>query len=468
MRKYLLTFLALLLITCSSETQTAAVDSEEDSTEVTNADTTTSSTSTSTTTTVAVEEPYALDEFGLELQEPPSEIKEQLAELMTFIERRVGLEFIEDPLYHLYTLNNYQEYNAASFLDDFEEDYEEGEWERAVLSENMWGLNDFSPDQLLNLQVEFQRCFSAGSYNLLDKILRLPIKSGQKKLNFYEQRVIVHELVHSLQGQHFEISGWYQEMDELDDFSNYPGVRALMEAQADWVEAKWVDSLDSYDRQTMQAQIPNISCRVELPAYFYIPSDLYYTYGPILAREIINQGKMAALNEALSEYRETGLTNLPTSEQIYDSTKFFSNERYETVEISTLTIPNFELIDEGTIGSLDLVYLLQSTVGPRDAITAAVGIGGGSWKDYTDSSGNLIMTVKISGDTSTDLDEIYQTYTLWAETQQRFTESEAKYEGTLYKGSTNVWISRDSNFVRMVLIQDMNVFEEIANQLGDL
>lgn len=66
------------------------------------------------------------------------------------------------------------------FLDNFEEDYEEGEWERAVLSENMWGLNDLSPDELLNLQVEFQRCFSAGSYNLLDKILRVPIKPRQK------------------------------------------------------------------------------------------------------------------------------------------------------------------------------------------------------------------------------------------------------------------------------------------------
>ena len=319
MKKYLLTFLVLLLISCSSENQPVAIDSEESSTEVLNTDSTTSSSTTSTTTTVLIEEPYALDEFGLELQEPPLEMKEQLVELMAFIERRIGLEYTEDPLYHLYTLNDYQEYNALSFLDDFEEDYEDGEWERAVLSENMWGLNDFSPDQLLNLQVEFQRCFSAGSYNLLDKILRLPIRPGQKKLNFYEQRVIVHELVHSLQGQHFEISEWYQEMDELDDFSNYPGIRALMEAQADWVEGKWVDGLDSYDRQTMQAQIPNISCRVALPTYFYIPSDLYYTYGPILAREIINQGKMTALNEALSEYKETGLTNLPTSEQIYDS-----------------------------------------------------------------------------------------------------------------------------------------------------
>jgi hypothetical protein len=468
MRKFLLTFLALILISCSSETQTAAIDLEESPSEDTTIETSTSTSTSTTTTTVLIEEPYALDEFGIELQEPPVEMKEQLSVLMKFIERRVGLEFIEDPLYHLYTLNDYQEYNAVSYLDDFEDDYEEGEWERAVLSENMWGLNDFSPDQLLNLQVEFQRCFSAGSYNLLDKILRLPIKTGQKKLNFYEQRVIVHELVHSLQGQHFEISEWYQEMDELDDFSNYPGIRALMEAQADWVEAKWVDGLDSYDRQTMQAQIPNISCRVQLPTYFYIPSDLYYTYGPILAREIINQGKMAALNDALSEYKETGLSNLPTSEQIYDSTKFFTNERYETVNISTLTIPNFELIDEGTIGSLDLVYLLQSTVGPMNAITAAVGIGGGAWKDYTDSSGNLIMTVKISGDTNTELDEIFQAYTLWAETQARFTESEVKYEGTLYKGSTNVWISRGSNFVKLVLIQDMNVFEEMANQLGDL
>ena len=163
---------------------------------------------------------------------------------------------------------------------------------------------------------------------------------------------------------HFEVSEWYQEMDDLDDFSNYPGIRALMEAQAEWVEAKWVDSLDAYDRQTMQAQIPNISCRVQLPNYFYIPSDLYYTYGPILSREIINKGKMAALNDALGEYKRTGLTNLPTSEQIYSSEKYFANERYDVIEIADVEINNFELIDEGTIGSLDLVYLLQDTIGP--------------------------------------------------------------------------------------------------------
>jgi len=29
---------------------------------------------------------------------------------------------------------------------------------------------------------EFQRCASSGSYNLLDKILRIPVKANQKKV----------------------------------------------------------------------------------------------------------------------------------------------------------------------------------------------------------------------------------------------------------------------------------------------
>jgi uncharacterized lipoprotein YmbA len=98
MRKFLLTFLALILISCSSETQTAAIDLEESPSEDTTIETSTSTSTSTTTTTVLIEEPYALDEFGIELQEPPVEMKEQLSVLMKFIERRVGLEFIEDPL----------------------------------------------------------------------------------------------------------------------------------------------------------------------------------------------------------------------------------------------------------------------------------------------------------------------------------------------------------------------------------
>ena len=464
MRKYLLTLLALILISCSSAEPITEEVSVESSESVTEESTTTS---TSTTTTIAIEEPFALDEFGLELVEPPLEMQDQIKELMKFVERWVGLEFTSDPEYHFYSLKDYQEYNALSFLDNFEEDYEEGEWERAVLSENMWGLNSSSPDELLNLQVEFQRCFSAGSYNLLDKILRVPIKKNQKKLNLYEQSVVVHELVHSLQGQHFATDKWYEEMDELDDFTYYPGVVSLMEAQADYVEGKWTNSFDEYDRQTFNSQIPNITCRVSLPSYFYIPAELYYNFGPILANQIIKNGKMEALNTALYRYINDGLNTLPTSEQIYEPDKFFNDERYEEVIIGSMEIEGYTLIDEGSIGSLDLVYLMQDKIGQKNAINAAVGIGGGAWKDYVDSSGNLLMTLKITGDDKSELKEINDAFLLWAGSQSRFTSSESFAGGTLYLGKTNFWIFEDTSSIRLVLSQDLELLNLISNQLVD-
>ena len=276
MRKILTTFLALVLISCSSADTEEATVVEDTSTSTT----TTTSTTTSTTTTLLVDEPWAVDEYGIELIEMGPEMKAQFDELISFVEKRVGLEFTEYPKYHLYTVNGYQEYNAVSYLDDFDEDYEEGEWERAVLSENMWGLTTATPEQMKNLLTEFQRCASSGSYNLLDKILRIPVKANQKKFNLWEQSVIVHELVHSLQGQVVDLSGWYLTMKEADDFSDYPGRRAIMEAQADLIQARWEGGLDNYDRTAMNSQQPNISCAVSLPSYFYIPFDLYYSFGP--------------------------------------------------------------------------------------------------------------------------------------------------------------------------------------------
>ena len=464
MRKYLLTLLSLLLVSCSSA-EPLPNDVSVETTEVVIEEAPT--TSTSTTTTVPVEEPYALDQFGLELVEPPTEIEEQINELMTLVEKWVGLEYLEIPKYHFYTLSNYQEYNALYYLDNFEEDYEEGEWERAVLSQNMWGLNDLSPEELLDLQVEFQRCFSAGSYNLLDKILRVPIKKNQKKLNLYEQSVVIHELVHSLQGQHFATDEWYEEMDNLDDFTYYYGFVALMEAQADYVEGKYLLGFDTYDRQDYISQIPNIQCRVSLPSYFYIPAELYYEFGPILADQIIKNGKMEALNSALFGYINNGLNTLPTSEQIYDPARFFIDERYEELTSKTIELDNYILIDEGSFGALDLVYLMQDKIGQTNAINAAVGIGGGNWKDYEDSSGNLLMTLKLTGDNKDELQEIYEAFILWGNAQSRFSSSESYLNGSLFKGSTNFWIYNDQSLIRIVLSQDLDLLNSISNQLNE-
>ena len=454
MRKILTTFLALVLISCSTADTEEATVAEDTTTS-----TTTTSTTTSTTTTVPIDEPWAVDEYGIELIEMGPEMKAQFDELISFVEKRVGFEFTEYPKYQLYTVNGYQEYNAVSYLDDFDEDYEEGEWERAVLSENMWGLTTATPEQMKNLLTEFQRCASSGSYNLLDKILRIPVKANQKKFNLWEQSVIVHELVHSLQGQVVDLSGWYLTMKEADDFSDYPGRRAIMEAQADLIQARWEGGLDNYDRTAMNSQQPNISCAVSLPSYFYIPFDLYYSFGPQVVKEINSNGGMDAINAALFE--------LPTDEQIYSSEKYFSGEVYDEVSLNEISINNFSLIDEGDIGSLDIVYILQDFIGRVESVKAAIGIGGGAWKDYVDDDGNLVMTLKVSGDTAQDLSEIYDAYLLWTKNQGRFADAESFANGQLFAGDTNFWMYNDGTFIRMVLTQDRSILDEIADQIAD-
>ena len=454
MRKILTTFLALVLISCSTADTEEATVAEDTTTS-----TTTTSTTTSTTTTVPIDEPWAVDEYGIELIEMGPEMKAQFDELISFVEKRVGFEFTEYPKYQLYTVNGYQEYNAVSYLDDFDEDYEEGEWERAVLSENMWGLTTATPEQMKNLLTEFQRCASSGSYNLLDKILRIPVKANQKKFNLWEQSVIVHELVHSLQGQVVDLSGWYLTMKEADDFSDYPGRRAIMEAQADLIQARWEGGLDNYDRTAMNSQQPNISCAVSLPSYFYIPFDLYYSFGPQVVKEINSNGGMDAINAALFE--------LPTDEQIYSSEKYFSGEVYDEVSLNEISINNFSLIDEGDIGSLDMVYILQDFIGRVESVKAAIGIGGGAWKDYVDDDGNLVMTLKVSGDTAKDLSEIYDAYLLWTKNQGRFADAESFANGQLFAGDTNFWMYNDGTFIRMVLTQDRSILDEIADQIAD-
>ena len=53
--------------------------------------------------------------------------EEEFDALIAFVEKRTGLEFVDYPKFNFYTLEGYRDYSAASYLDDFDKDYEERE-----------------------------------------------------------------------------------------------------------------------------------------------------------------------------------------------------------------------------------------------------------------------------------------------------------------------------------------------------
>ena len=101
MRKYINYFIVTCLISsCSSST------SLEEENKIVIESTTSSSTTmqTTSTTTTTTKEIFATDEFGIEMLEPTEEMKKQLDDLISFIEKRTELKFTQYPKFQLYTL----------------------------------------------------------------------------------------------------------------------------------------------------------------------------------------------------------------------------------------------------------------------------------------------------------------------------------------------------------------------------
>ena len=75
-------------------------------------------------------------------------------------------------------------------------------------------------------------------------------------------------------------------------------------------------------------------------------------------KEIIKK-KASKTEFAIVTNLENGLS------EIYEPEKFFTDERYEEVIIDSLEVDGYTLVDEGSFGSLDLVYLMQDKIGQK-------------------------------------------------------------------------------------------------------
>jgi len=74
------------------------------------------------------------------------------------------------------------------------------------------------------------------------------------------------------------------------------------------------------------------------------------------------------------------------------------------------------------------------------------------------------MSLKISGDDVTELNEIHEAFIDWAESQERFQEYiGGDWTGRLFIGETSVWIDNDGDYVRMILALDNNLLKDLLS-----
>jgi len=215
----------------------------------------------------------------------------------------------------------------------------------------------------------------------------------------FVRTTLVHELTHALEDQHFNLH-----RPDLGDEAAL-GFESLVEGSALRIEQRYVDSLSPAERRDLQREqaggAPGRSGPVPpvVQRAFAFP----YSYGPALVRSILRAGGQARLDRA---YAEPPLS----SEQVLDPRRYLLADRPRAVPTPKADRPPF---DDGEIGQLFLLLMLEGRLGRARAFEAALGWGGDryvAWKDGT----RTCLRMDFVMDTPADTDQLARALAAWA------------------------------------------------------
>ena len=225
---------------------------------------------------------------------------------------------------------------------------------------------------------------------------RLVVRGG--RVDWYVQMVLVHELVHAWQDQHFDLDGLWEGADTMDEAL---ALRALVEGDAQWVENQWLqEQPGGVQEEIQESEEPPLGidpgdsrARQTLGLLYGFP----YFLGEEFVAELVDDGGLAALDRAYSRPPRT-------------TTEIFDAEDYQDgFRAANPPDPKAggRVLDRGTLGHLGLlVFFFQNTTDPSVSRTVATWAGDEyvTWR----SGGDLCTTVSVVMETAERRDELVE------------------------------------------------------------
>jgi hypothetical protein len=204
---------------------------DDDDTAAPEPTTTTETTPESTTPTTDDEQAPSEDE---------AELEAIVEELQDYVEDERGLEFKQDVVVELLDGDEFE----ARLLEDFEEDREELEQDALL----MQALGVLEPGA--DLADALEDVLTAGVLGFYDPETDELVVRGAD-VNLFVQQTIVHELVHALDDQWYDLDR--PELDDAADETGF-GFGVLVEGSARYFDQGWTDSLPSEDQEALERQ----------------------------------------------------------------------------------------------------------------------------------------------------------------------------------------------------------------------
>ena len=332
---------------------------------------------------------------------PSPSIASVLPELAAFVERARGLQFKDDVKITVLSPPLFEEE-----LKQLAADPEGVARAEAVLT--VLGLLPPDADLAALLAASDQR--TVGFYDPAGKEL----VTGNEITPFV-RRVLVHELTHALDDQHFGIDR------EIAGDEAGAAFEALVEGSAIRVEQLYVDSLPAAEQEEIAAREQQINAEAgaELPPAVEQLLGFPYVFGPAFVDALLKEGP---------ERLDQAFASPPTStEQVLDPARYLSGDAPQVVQR-----PHTEgaAIDEGDFGPVLLRLLLESRLDPAVAEEAAAGWDGDRYVTWRSPDGRTCVRVQFAVDTPEDSRQLQAALAQWVD---RTTDREVDSAGRLLK-----------------------------------
>lgn len=216
----------------------------------------------------------------------------------------------------------------------------------------------------------------------------------------FARSIVVHELTHALQDQHFNLD---RELDYYDESSL--AFDSLVEGDASRIEVQYIKSLSPEEQEQAVKEQEGGSAPPESKSLEILSmlSGFPYEVGEQFVNEVFSTGGQDRLDKAF-------VSPPTTTEQLLHPERFLRLEKPVDVESPE---PEGEVYEEGVWGEVGLLTMLLNTIPEEQAWRAADGWAGDyfvAWK----RGGQDCIRMSIATDGPRDKDELVTALRAWA------------------------------------------------------
>lgn len=321
------------------------------------------------------------------------------AELEQAAETARGLELQEPLDITLMTREEYREFQNAPLPEDGETEGDIEDWNSFLIF-----LSFIEDGQ--NIDEIYNSLISEGSLGSYDPATKqlIIISTDPDAWNAIDKTTFVHETVHALQDQNFDIGSFFSNDTILTDDQFYAS-RSFIEGDASFAEVLYIVQNDLLEEYIADLESVEMSDLDDFPFFLLETTRFYYTDGASFIEYFWQDGNWDAVN-AVWENPPT------TSEQILNPQKYVDGEVAVPVALANpqpLFGDDWRVIENNAWGQLGTrIFIENGGASSRTASDAAEGWGGDGVYAITNDE-EIAMVWNTAWDTEEDAEEFFLT-----------------------------------------------------------